>query len=205
MVLIRSANKRSRHWIKRSSAFFRWLHIYISMISFASLMLFAITGITLNHPDWFGADQEVMRDESGDLNTAWLVDDVNRLAIAESLRAKHNLQGAVSEFVSDNFECMIVFKGPGYSADVFIDRNTGAYTLTEIKTGTVGILNDLHKGRDSGTPWSWVIDISAGLMIFVSLTGLALLFYLKKRRRSGLLVTLIGFLFLVLVWAVWVP
>ena len=42
-------------------------------------------------------------------------------------------------------------------------------------------------------------------MIFVSLTGLALLFYLKKRRRSGLLVTLIGFLFLVLVWAVWVP
>ena len=100
---------------------------------------------------------------------------------------------------------MIVFKGPGYSADVFIDRNTGAYTLTEIKTGTVGILNDLHKGRDSGTPWSWVIDISAGLMIFVSLTGLALLFYLKKRRRSGLLVTLIGFLLLVLVWAVWVP
>ena len=175
------------------------------MISFASLMLFAITGITLNHPDWFGADQEVMRDDSGDLNTAWLVDDVNRLAIAESLRAKHNLQGAVSEFVSDNFECMIVFKGPGYSVDVFIDRNTGAYTLTDIKTGTVGILNDLHKGRDSGTPWSWVIDISAGLMIFVSLTGLALLFYLKKRRRSGLIVTLIGFLLLVLVWAVWVP
>ena len=98
-----------------------------------------------------------------------------------------------------------MFKGPGYSADVFIDRNSGAYTLTEIKTGAVAILNDLHKGRDSGTAWSWVIDISAVLMIFVSVTGLALLFYLKKRRRSGLIVTLAGFLLLVLVWAIWVP
>ena len=100
---------------------------------------------------------------------------------------------------------MIVFKGPGYSADVFIDRNSGAYSLTEIKTGAVAILNDLHKGRDSGTAWSWVIDISAVLMIFVSVTGLALLFYLKKRRRSGLIVTLAGFLLLVLAWAIWVP
>jgi len=168
-------------------------------------MLFAITGITLNHPDWFGADHEIIRDDSGDINTAWLIGVVNRLEIVETLRAKHHLQGAVSEFVSDEFECMIVFKGPGYSADIFIDRNSGEYTLTEIKTGTVAILNDLHKGRDSGTAWSWVIDISAGLMIFVSVTGLALLFYLKKRRRNGLIVTLIGFLVLVLVWAIWVP
>ena len=175
------------------------------MISFASLMLFAVTGITLNHPDWFGADKEIYRDDSGEINSSWLVGDVNRLAIAETLRAKHHLQGAVSEFVSDSYECMIVFKGPGYSADVFIDRNSGAYTLTEIKTGAVAILNDLHKGRDSGTAWSWVIDISAVLMIFVSVTGLALLFYLKKRRRSGLIVTLAGFLLLVLVWAIWVP
>ena len=205
MGLIRSGNRRSRRWVKQSSAFFRWLHIYISMISFASLMLLAVTGITLNHPDWFGADKEVIRDDSGNLNTSWLVDDVNRLAIAEALRAKHHLKGAVSEFVSDSYECMIVFKGPGYSADVFIDRNSGAYTLTEIKTGAVAILNDLHKGRDSGTAWSWVIDISAVLMIFVSVTGLALLFYLKKRRRSGLIVTLAGFLLLVLAWAIWVP
>ena len=205
MGLIRAGNKRSRRWGKRSSAFFRWLHIYISMISFASLMLFAVTGITLNHPDWFGAVKEIIRDDSGEINSLWLVGDVNRLAIAETLRAKHHLQGAVSEFVSDSYECMIVFKGPGYSADVFIDRNSGAYTLTEIKTGAVAILNDLHKGRDSGTAWSWVIDISAVLMIFVSVTGLALLFYLKKRRRSGLIVTLAGFLLLVLVWAIWVP
>ena len=76
------------------------------MISFASLMLFAVTGITLNHPDRFGADKEVIRDDSGEINSSWLVGDVNRLAIAETLRAKHHLQGAVSEFVSDSY-CLL--------------------------------------------------------------------------------------------------
>ena len=36
------------------------------------------------------------------------------------------------------------------------------------------------------------IDASAVLMTVVSLTGLALLFYLKLRRRPGLLVALLG-------------
>jgi len=197
--------KRPRRWIKKSAAFFRWLHIYISMFSFASLMLFAITGITLNHPDWFGADQEFIEDASGTIQTRWLEENVDRLAIAEFLRSQHNLKGMVSEFVSDEYECMVVFKGPGYAADVFIDRNTGDYTLTEISTSTIAILNDLHKGRDSGPAWSWLIDISAILMILVSITGLVLLFYLKKRRRNGLLVTFGGLVALVLVWILWVP
>ncbi len=168
-------------------------------------MLFAITGITLNHPDWFGADQEFIEDASGTIQTRWLEENVDRLAIAEFLRSQHNLKGMVSEFVSDEYECMVVFKGPGYAADVFIDRNTGDYTLTEISTSTIAILNDLHKGRDSGPAWSWLIDISAILMILVSITGLVLLFYLKKRRRNGLLVTFGGLVALVLVWILWVP
>ena len=53
------------------------------MFSFASLMLFAITGITLNHPDWFGADQEFIEDASGTIQTRWLEENVDRLAIAE--------------------------------------------------------------------------------------------------------------------------
>ncbi|MBA60886.1 MAG: peptidase [Planctomycetaceae bacterium] len=205
MAVDQPTRTRRRYWIKKSAGFFRWLHIYLSMISFATLMLFAITGITLNHPGWFGADQEFITDESGSINTDWISGDIDRLAIVESLRVQHNLKGAVSEFVSDEFECMVVFKGPGYAADVFIDRNSGDYTLTQISTGAVAILNDLHKGRDSGIAWSWVIDISAILMILVSITGLVLLFYLKKRRRSGLIVTFFGLIALVLVWAFWVP
>lgn len=30
----------------------RWLHVYVSMLSFLTILFFAITGITLNHPEW---------------------------------------------------------------------------------------------------------------------------------------------------------
>ena len=49
--------------------------------------------------------------------------------------------------------------------------------------GFVALLNDLHKGRDSGRAWSFVIDLSAVLMALVSLSGLVLV-YPPHRSRA---------------------
>ncbi len=92
-----------------------------------------------------------------------------------------------------------------YSADTFIDRESGHYTLTELDHGLIALINDLHKGRDTGPIWSVVIDLSAGLMTLISLTGLVLLFYLKLRRVPGLIVALVGTVVIVLVFRFWVP
>jgi hypothetical protein len=56
----------------------------------------------------------------------------------------------------------------------------------------VALINDLHKGRDTGAAWSVVIDVSAVLMTVSSLTGLALLCTLRRRRVPGLLVAFAG-------------
>ena len=64
------------------------------------------------------------------------------------------------------------FKGPGYAADAFVDRKTSAYDVTETRMGVVAIINDLHKGRDTGPAWAQIIDLSAILMMLVSITGL---------------------------------
>ncbi len=197
--------RRSRSWYAASAKWTRWLHTYISMISFATLLFFAATGLTLNHPTWLGGDTTVVRDEEGTLPTSQLTDDLDKLAIAEQLRATHHLKGRVTEFEVSDFDCMVTFKTAGYVADVFIDRESGTYTMTETASGVVAVLNDLHKGRDSGPGWSWVIDVSAILMILVSVTGLVLLFFLKKQRTPGLAVTLIGTVLLVVAWFVWVP
>jgi len=85
-----------------------------------------------------------------------------------------------------------------------IDR-AGGYDLTETHAGLAAILNDLHKGRDTGAVWSGVIDASAVLMSTLSLTGLNLIFYLHKRRLPGLLLLGSGCLIACLVYAVWVP
>ncbi|MCG8651155.1 MAG: PepSY-associated TM helix domain-containing protein [Pirellulales bacterium] len=196
---------RRRSLYAKSAAVFRWLHIYLSMLSFAAMMFFAFTGITLNHPTWFGASEQSVRDEAGGIDANLLSGEVDRLQVAESIRSTHSLRGRVAEFEIDEFECMLVFKGPGYAADVFVDRSTGKYTVTEISTGAMAVLNDLHKGRDSGKGWAWVIDISAVLMLLMSLAGFGLLFYLKKRRVSGVVTAVAGTVVLVAAWAIWVP
>jgi uncharacterized protein len=173
----------------------RWLHIYLSMFSFTALLFFAVTGITLNHTNWIEGQQKVEQLEAN-LPLDWVHKGaiVNKLNVVEHLRNKHYITSPLSDFATDETECSISFKGPGFSANVLIDRETGHYLLTITKSGLIAVMNDLHKGRDSGQTWAWLIDISAALMGFV------MIFFLKKKRASGLLITGLGAIALVLIY-----
>lgn len=185
--------KKNRALYRASAAAFRWFHIYISMLGFTALMFFALTGITLNHPTWLGGDKQVVTDEKGELVTALLKDPVDRLTVAETLRERHGLRGTVKEFEVTEYECMVVFSAPGYAADVFIDRASGGYDVMITATGWVAIMNDLHKGRHSPTVWKTLaIDGSAILLSLMSLSGFGLLFYIKRRRVSGVWAAVAG-------------
>lgn len=182
----------------------RWLHIYLSMISFGALLFFAVTGITLNHTNWIEGQQKSQQ-VTGKLPSEYFNQDkVNELMIVEKLRTEHRISAPLTSFITDDSECSISFKGPGYAADGFVDRETGDYSMTITRSGVWAVMNDLHKGRDSGKTWSLFIDISAVLMILVSLTGFLMLLYLKKKRMSGLLVTLIGFAAVILLYVIFV-
>ena len=186
---------------RRLPRWIRWLHIYGSMFGLCATLLFAVTGLTLNHADWFERAEPFVRKFDGTLDRALLGTDVDKLAVAEKLRAAHHLQGMVSEFAIEDTQCLVVWKGPGYSADATIDRATGGYHVEEAKKGWMAVFDDLHKGRDCGSAWSLIVDASAIVLAFLSVTGLWLLFYLKKRRRSGLLVALAGTVVMVAVFA----
>jgi hypothetical protein len=189
---------RNRKLYSRLASVARWLHVYLSMFGFAALLLFSVTGLTLNHPGWFA--REVRRTLAGEMPLSLLAEPTPaRLEIIEHLRSTHGVPGAVSDFTADEHEFLVAFKGPGYAADVFIDRTTGAYDGTEVRQGTVALLNDLHKGRHTGNVWSWVIDLSAIGMVLISLTGFVLLFFIRRRRRSGLVVALAGLVAIVLI------
>lgn len=177
------------------------------MFSFGVLLFFAVTGLTLNHQELFGGQQRT-KQYQGSLDPKWVqagASGVAKLEIVEHLRKSNHITGAVSEFRVEDDQCEVSFKGPGYSADAIIDRATGKYDVTENRMGLVAIMNDLHKGRDSGKPWGVVVDISAILLTLVSLTGLMLIFFLFKRRFSGLLVLAAGVLLCYLAYAIWVP
>ena len=183
--------RRRRPMRLRVHSALRWLHIYTSMVSLLVVLFFAGTGVTLNHPDWLAGERT--EELTGTLPAAWkTAKGIDWLVVAEHLRTAHGVHGTVSDRREDDREGSLTFRAPGYSADAFIDVHDGSYRLTVSYQGAVGVLNDLHRGRDSGNAWAWLIDVAGAFLVFLSLTGLGLLFYLKKVRLKGLLVMTAG-------------
>jgi hypothetical protein len=194
-------------WKRRLAKYSRWLHIYTSMTSFVVVFFFAVTGWTLNHADRFSGGERTAR-TAGALDARWTntgAAPVNRADIVDAIRRAQHVSGDVSDFRIDDDQVSITFKGPGYSADATIDRRTGKYEVSESRLGLVAVLNDLHKGRDTGTVWKSAIDVSAGLLTFVSLTGLILIYYVHKHRLAGIILLLAGGALVALLYAFVVP
>jgi hypothetical protein len=189
------------------------------MFGLAAVLFFSATGLTLNHPDWFGESQRRVTAQ-GQLNPKWLHVDVPaaasvgepdesrsvaKLEVVEHLRKTHGIRGALAEFRVDDQECDVTFKGPGYAADAFINRATGKYDLTQTMHGFVAVMNDLHKGRDAGRAWSVLIDASAVVLILISVSGVGLLLYIKRKRVPGLAAAVVGTLVVIAVVLLLVP
>ena len=193
------------HFKRRVAKYSRWLHIYVSMTSFVVVLFFAVTGWTLNHPNAFGG-KERRRQASGTIDAKLTGgDEPAKLEIVEALRRDQRVGGALTDFRVDDEQLSVAFKGPGYMADAYIDRRTGKYEFSESMLGAVAIANDLHKGRDTGGVWKLLIDVSAGLLTFVSLSGLVLLYFIHKHRVAGFVLLLAGGALAALLFWAWVP
>ena len=172
----------------------RWLHVYASMIAFLVVLFFGLTGITLNHPTWTLGDDVSSTEVTGTLPVGTTLGDgsVNFLGVSEYVRDTYGVAGHIDSFDVTNGQGSVAYKRAGYQADLQFDVATGAFRLDVEQQGWVAVLNDLHKGRDTGSSWRWVIDVSAGFLVLVSLTGLVMQLFLRKRRRSAYVSAAVG-------------
>lgn len=172
------------------------------MLCLLVVLFFAVTGITLNHPEWSIGGRESRREVTGTLAPGFMAaGKPDWLKIVEQLRKDQPVHGSAVEMRIDGDQGSLAFKAPGYAAETFFETATGKYQMTITAQGVVGVMNDLHRGRDSGASWAWLIDLSGVLLTIVSLTGFAILFYLKKARVMGVLTALAGLVVLaVLAW-----
>lgn len=194
---------RGRHR-SRNASVQRWsrtLHVYASMICLLVVLFFSATGLTLNHPTWSVFGGPTRHTATGTFPAGFMTGaSVDWLVVADHLRDTNGVKGTVTDRRSDDQGGSISFRGPGYAADAFFTA-AGTYQLTVEGQGLLGVMNDLHKGRDANGGWKWLIDASAVFLIVVSLTGIALQFVLRKRRRSAFVTAGAGaVLFLIAVW-----
>jgi len=186
-------NKQVQLWARR-------LHIYVSMALLLVVLFFAISGITLNRPHLYTSDVPKIALQKLTVPAHFFSIEnsrltVNKIGLLDYLNNQADLSGKPSsmQIFSDieqgkilEGEISLDYKGPGFNRTVFIDLVTKEAEIESTHYGVVAVLNDLHKGRNSGEVWAWFIDISGFLMVFFALTGVCLLVPKKKSFSLGL-------------------
>lgn len=153
------------------------------MTSMLIVLFFALTGLTLNHPTWTLGQDPVTTHVTGTLPATYKTDgQVDFLAVSEYVRSTDDVGGTITDHAITGDQGTISYRGAGYAADLLFSTTDGSYQLNVTKYGVVAALNDLHKGRDTGAVWSWVIDVSAVVLAVVALTGVLLQVFIKRRR-----------------------
>lgn len=181
----------------------RLIHVYTSMAALLLVLFFGITGITLNHPTWSIGDSSTTSTKTGVLPMSPTANGtVDYLTVSEYARNDLGVSGQVEGFDSTGSSASIRYRQPGYAADLTFSTTTGEYELVTEQQGMFwGVMNDLHKGRHAGTSWKWLIDIAGLLLVVISISGLVMQLFLRKRRTAALIVSGVGVVvMLILIW-----
>ncbi|PIB93666.1 PepSY-associated TM helix domain-containing protein [Caulobacter sp. FWC2] len=177
---------RRSFWLKQLH---QW-HWISAALSLMGMLLFAITGFTLNHAGQIEAKPVVVS------RKATLPPELLALLAKGPEEGKRPLPIALEPFLDKAVgaevagregewsadEVYVALARPGGDAWVSIDRETGAVEHEKTTRGAISLLNDLHKGRNAGKAWGWFIDIFAGACVIFTVTGLILLQFHARAR-----------------------
>ena len=165
-------------------------HWISAALSLAGMLLFAVTGITLNHAGSLSASaskQERQATVPAPLQAALQTmaegsDTPVPAALARwaAEQFSTDLGGLTAEVDAD--EVYVAVPRPGGEGALRIERVDGRVTYTATSRGWVAYFNDLHKGRNAGAVWFWFIDCMAASCIVFTLTGFALLWMHGRAR-----------------------
>jgi hypothetical protein len=167
-----------------------WLHWTSAAICLAALLLFSVTGITLNHAASIGGAPVVSSGEARLppplLGLVTGADEPAHLPapLADWLAGSLDIDPRNASVEWSENELYVSAPGPGRDAWVSVDRATGVATYERTDRGWLAYLNDLHKGRNTGVVWWVFIDLVAAACLFFSITGLILLQIQARQRRS---------------------
>lgn len=170
----------SRSFWLRHMQQWHWISAAISLVG---MLLFAVTGITLNHASQIDASPRITQLEAklpADMltqikaaPTAAKVPVPQPLADWIKGRIGIDVGGRPAEWSTS--EVYVGLARPGGDAWLTIDRAGGDITYERTDRGWIAYLNDLHKGRNTGLAWSIFLDVFALACIIFCVTGFVLL------------------------------
>ncbi|KQQ33317.1 hypothetical protein ASF61_09490 [Duganella sp. Leaf126] len=187
--LAQAAQASRAVWLKHLH---QW-HWISSALCLLGMLLFSITGITLNHAAQIEAKPTITRREA--TVPAALLAQL-RADAATHDGAKAPLPPPAEQWLQDTWQVQAGGRAAEWSAEdiylampraggdawVRIELEGGTAEYEKTDRGWISWLNDVHKGRNTGVAWNWFIDLFAVMCLVFCLTGLLILkFHAAKR------------------------
>ncbi|WP_374359195.1 PepSY-associated TM helix domain-containing protein [Pseudoduganella danionis] len=184
-------NASRAFWLKHLH---QW-HWISSALCLLAMFLFSITGITLNHASQIEAQPVVQRQQAS--LPAPLLDQLRQFAEQHD-GAKQPLPASAEQWLRDTWkvqagarpaewavdEVYLALPKAGGDAWVRFALEEGSAEFENTDRGWISWLNDVHKGRNTGSVWNWFIDLFAVACLVFCLTGLLILKLHAAHRPS---------------------
>nr|WP_198981032.1 PepSY-associated TM helix domain-containing protein [Herbaspirillum sp. ASV7] len=195
--------QRRAFWLKQLH---QW-HWISSGICLVAMLAFAVTGLTLNHAAQIEAHPQVSH-RTTQLPQRLLVPLRAQAEAAEGKpgASKEPLPAALRQWIASELsvsvgeqaaewsadEVYVALPRPGGDAWLRVALEQGQVEYEKTDRGWISYFNDLHKGRNTGTAWSWFIDVFAVACLVFCLTGLFLLQMHARKRPATWPLVLLG-------------
>lgn len=183
----------------------KWLdlkawHWISSAVCLIGMLLFAITGITLNHAGSIEGKAQVVAQEY-QLPDA-IINSLNNSNGSEHLPTsfvkwyESHTDGSIASLKQvqwSDFELYVLMPRAGGDTWFSVTLDTGEFYQEATHRGAIAYFNDLHKGRNTGFWWKMFLDLFSVACIVFTVTGLLLLKRYAKGRKSTWPLVLAGF------------
>lgn len=173
----------SRASLLRTLSQWHWVSAAMAL---AGLVLFSVTGLTLNHANLIDADPVVVTrietlPPALTQTLARLAESTDKdtpLPAAARAWARQTLavtlpDTAAAEWSAD--EVYVSLPEPGGDAWLRVDLASGEAEYERTTRGVIAYLNDLHKGRHTGLAWQLLLDVIAVACLVFAASGLWIL------------------------------
>lgn len=187
----------------------RMLHTYLSAFAFLALIFFAGTGLLLNHPEWFDSGRSEARDSIITLPLPVIQQAQQQehpeQVLAQFIAKKIHVHGELKQTDLMEPEMLLHFEGVTGSSDISIDLSTGHTEISNTDASLTRIIEDLHRGKNSGIVWKRLIDISAIVILALSIFGFILFFSVRFRLAINLRLLMLSLILMISTFLFLVP
>ncbi len=194
--------KRRAYWLK---TLHQW-HWISSAVCLVALLLFSATGFTLNHarqiegrPVVTTREAQLPAETLAGIPSPAAKEAPLPSALRDWVRREVGVDVGTRAAEWSDGEAYVSMPRPGGDAWLSIDLDSGKVQYERTDRGWISYFNDLHKGRNAGTLWSWFIDLFALASLVFALSGLCLLWLHGRQRPLTWPVVALGLLLPLLV------